>query len=646
MSLSEVLYKPIKPYQTRLIRLYYHNGIPNSQLICDLLTADILHTRFNGIGVRSVLDDGDSILEYEALSYTWGSNHLTKTIKCNNIDVWITETLFQALKALRFYPTFKTGSENFRYLWVDALCINQKDDSEKSEQVWNMLTIFQKATRVIGWLGIDSKYIRHALNATTWLGSNTKMHELPYNVIDCCGSVLKGLSDLYGRSWFGRIWVQQEVFAAEKIILQFELSSLLSVPRLLVKIHNKLTTRLRKHSRSGIFFISSEPEACDRIRVQLDAILKLNKVHAHELNCFKQFSKPDYPNPDFIEALLDTGRLQATNPKDYIYGIIGMTGFPVKPMLLHEWKSARRWELFIPIDYSMDINALLSVITWVLLMKCGLAILAKFKAFDLNNDGGLPSWAIDWRLAAKLFNRDTSTHYRTSHRIENSWSIRRSHDLLDHAYKDELTEFHLIQWPAPPAHRKFKKDNMTTELPHTKLILRGKIETQFLIGERSISRNYQPYLKDKVIWHLEHDVYPTDLVVYMLGFVGVGYQGSTRVDIFEIGNRSHTYESGGLWILRPVGEEFKLISCLTWDDEDYLSLYRHWKWNKQDSQESLKRYRRFSRKESRSNGILSGILDTFSYELGMEDYHDPRSMSYTYDKAYLKFQEIRKFVII
>jgi hypothetical protein len=39
------------------------------------------------------------------------------------------------------------------FLWVDALCINQYNLEEKAEQVRVMLSTFQKASRVVVWLG-------------------------------------------------------------------------------------------------------------------------------------------------------------------------------------------------------------------------------------------------------------------------------------------------------------------------------------------------------------------------------------------------------------------------------------------------------------------------------------------------------------
>lgn len=58
----------------------------------------------------------------------------------------ITENLDIALRHLRY-------EETPRYLWIDALCINQANEPEKSKQVANMGTAFKKADHVIAWLG-------------------------------------------------------------------------------------------------------------------------------------------------------------------------------------------------------------------------------------------------------------------------------------------------------------------------------------------------------------------------------------------------------------------------------------------------------------------------------------------------------------
>ncbi|KAK8005975.1 hypothetical protein PG991_012272, partial [Apiospora marii] len=43
-----------------------------------------------------------------------------------------------------------------RYFWIDALCIDQANDREKGHQVGQMKDVYEKAERVIIWLGNGS----------------------------------------------------------------------------------------------------------------------------------------------------------------------------------------------------------------------------------------------------------------------------------------------------------------------------------------------------------------------------------------------------------------------------------------------------------------------------------------------------------
>jgi len=66
--------------------------------------------------------------EYNALSYFWGEKSGTHFIECSGDEIEITPNLDAALRQLRY-------TDNPTILWVDAVCINQKDDIEKARQV-------------------------------------------------------------------------------------------------------------------------------------------------------------------------------------------------------------------------------------------------------------------------------------------------------------------------------------------------------------------------------------------------------------------------------------------------------------------------------------------------------------------------------
>lgn len=91
----------------------------------------------------------NSNLQYTALSYTWGDPLVTTSIFVNSTETQVTLNLEAALRYIR-HPSQTV------LLWVDALCINQRDVSEKNYQVKMMRDIFSGAQLVIAWLGIAS----------------------------------------------------------------------------------------------------------------------------------------------------------------------------------------------------------------------------------------------------------------------------------------------------------------------------------------------------------------------------------------------------------------------------------------------------------------------------------------------------------
>jgi hypothetical protein len=59
-----------------------------------------------------------------------------------------------------------------RILWIDAICIDQEDEKDKSHQVAMMADIYSKADRVIVWLGESTPESDYAL---TWCQHVSRM---------------------------------------------------------------------------------------------------------------------------------------------------------------------------------------------------------------------------------------------------------------------------------------------------------------------------------------------------------------------------------------------------------------------------------------------------------------------------------------
>src|SRR6266536_377892 len=86
--------------------------------------------------------------KYDALSYTWGSHEREHKILLNGKDFWVGRNLWNALIHLGV-----DDSGGGRVLWVDAICINQKDIDEQNRQLRLMPFIYAKAQTVLAWLG-------------------------------------------------------------------------------------------------------------------------------------------------------------------------------------------------------------------------------------------------------------------------------------------------------------------------------------------------------------------------------------------------------------------------------------------------------------------------------------------------------------
>jgi hypothetical protein len=172
----------------------------------------------------------DSDVQYTALSYVWGDPFPQSWILCNGHSVPISHNLWEVLSCLQ-----KQGFNGL--LWVDAMCINQKDNKEKSIQVNMMRDIYKRAANVIFWLGLEQPYDKAAIGLLEVFLKNNKVHS---ELEPLRGKPLQelglpsqdygwiGWASLLSRPWFGRIWIVQEFLNATQS--EF-MSGALSIPR-------------------------------------------------------------------------------------------------------------------------------------------------------------------------------------------------------------------------------------------------------------------------------------------------------------------------------------------------------------------------------------------------------------------------------
>lgn len=175
--------------------------------------------------------DLDDAPPYWALSYTWGTEQATSELSLDGRTLAIRPNLRAALE--RIGSRIK---DERRYLWVDAICINQQDIPERNAQVLQMKSIYADASLVAIWLGEHSDNSKLAIDSIIRFGNQMRLLQsregCSHRHLDLAQAlglesntpayekVLDAVAKLSTRPWWGRLWVVQESTASnDKLFL-------------------------------------------------------------------------------------------------------------------------------------------------------------------------------------------------------------------------------------------------------------------------------------------------------------------------------------------------------------------------------------------------------------------------------------------
>jgi hypothetical protein len=175
-------YRSLLPDSIRLLRLLPHEE-QNAPIQCQLFD-------------YSLQESGKRMHLYEALSYVWGDSDNPRSIYIGEHDLPVTRNLHAALSHLRNFSLE-------RIIWVDAICIEQKNTEEKEQQIQIMAKIYSQANRVLVWLGEAADNSDQALEEIRAAGGNAT---ISLNNETIRSAVLA----LLQRNWFRRIWVKEQ----------------------------------------------------------------------------------------------------------------------------------------------------------------------------------------------------------------------------------------------------------------------------------------------------------------------------------------------------------------------------------------------------------------------------------------------------
>ena len=195
MSKKGFVYSPVLSHSREIRCLALLPGQCDEPLACKLSTVSLA-----------------SKPPYDALSYVWGapaevvSSANSSCIVLEGHVVPVTTNLYMALQRLR-----PGVSDDPVVLWVDAVCIDQNNTHERSEQVALMQEIYGLATNVIIWLGEeeeDEDLVFSALPTIAEFKTHDGLVNLMSDVKRQVGRFFFSLST--DRPWLSRVWILQE----------------------------------------------------------------------------------------------------------------------------------------------------------------------------------------------------------------------------------------------------------------------------------------------------------------------------------------------------------------------------------------------------------------------------------------------------
>jgi hypothetical protein len=163
---------------------------------------------------------------WTCLSYTWGDPDTStcKIIRMNDCDFEVRRNLFNFLRLLQSSERLskpKLLAMSQRHYWIDALCIDQTNNSERNHQVAQMGEIYAGAELVHIWLG----EIPDSEPGRSLLIDLAKLADIDWDSEDESG--LDTYFFLLGKyltknHYWARAWVTQEIVLARSIIVSLD----------------------------------------------------------------------------------------------------------------------------------------------------------------------------------------------------------------------------------------------------------------------------------------------------------------------------------------------------------------------------------------------------------------------------------------
>ncbi|CAG9978005.1 unnamed protein product [Clonostachys byssicola] len=317
----------------------------------------------------------EELPRYVAISYAWGDPGDTCKIDIGGNSIPISVSLHGALQALR--------QKNEPVLvWADALCIDQGNRDERTEQIQLMPTIYSNADSVAVWLGAEGDGSAKAVDFIHRLSGQA---QYPKQVSQLLASGmsngdLAGVVSLFSRDYWRRLWVVQELLNAKKVIvycgsIELPWRSYQLASNLFFEYRHELAFQSIQMNRNRLA-ISPDQFSYDQVLIY-QGPASLPDLRSYIGNVERAF----------LDILRACRRKLASDPRDKIFGILGILPEEVR----NEF----------PPDYNMSTKDLYTqVVEFLIKTTMRLDVICEAVHFPVHTSStDLPSFIPDWSHA-------------------------------------------------------------------------------------------------------------------------------------------------------------------------------------------------------------------------------------------------------
>ena len=262
--------------------------------------------------------DGPGLPAYVALSYEWNPKIIQtydfpQKVIVNSTDRQITRNLGIALEAL--YSLFHTTT----YFWVDAICVNQDNTSEKNHQVRLMGNIYQAARRVIVWPGFEA-FAAKTEFLLNLLGVSGAERKLEMALLEpSLQEQWESMTVLSLSTYWKRCWIMQEIFFARECLVMLPTASRgtsFKAKRYIPVNLEDLTKLALQVNQCHVRLIDRLPEGNSNV---LEALQKRVIAPPFHILALKALGERD-----LLSVLVMFAQNSATNPRDRVYALLGL----------------------------------------------------------------------------------------------------------------------------------------------------------------------------------------------------------------------------------------------------------------------------------------------------------------------------------